>query len=286
MTLCIAAICDDVENKSAKIVLCADQQREEQGVGGSETEDKLGFVKKAWPALIAGILSRADELLDVYTASLKDVQGLSEYTLLEYLRNPLHIQKRNLVNDYLQQTYAFDADYFYSEGAKTFPEAIVTKISDEITRIKVEAQLIIAGFIDRTNLTSGNVTLEPFLGVVEEQSTHSSTKDDIRIESSFAAIGSGSLPALASLYRRQQSSTDSLAQTIYNVYEANRLSEEVPGVGKDYVDIYVLRQDGRLDALTEAGYTHLRKMYKQFGPKDIPDEKVLTMEANCFEPNS
>jgi len=286
MTLCIAAVCDDGPENDPKIVLCADFQKQTEGIGECETEDKVGFVKHGWPALIAGTITRANDLLNVYAAHFSNAQqDINQYTLMDHLRAPAHLQKEKLVDEYLRQSYAFDRNYFYGDGAQHLPETFITKVAFDIERIKLDASLLICGFLDETNFADNSVSARPFLGLIDEYQSASSSQEYVRIETEFAAIGSGSYTALSTLYRRSQESTDSLSKTIYNIWEANRLSESVPGVGKEYVSIYVLHKDGKLDEFNQDGYKHLRKLYKKYGPKDITSnhESDLLVKSAFFE---
>jgi hypothetical protein len=285
MTLCIAAVCDDEESEGVKIVLCADMQRQSEGIGGCETEDKLGFVKVGWPTLIAGTITRANDLLNVYAGHLNSSEVVvDEYNLIDHLRRPAHLQKQKLVEEYLRQTYAFDHGYFYGEGAQKLPETFITKVTADIERIKLDASLLICGFLDESDFSNRTVCKRPFIGVVDEYQSASGTQEYVRIETEFAAIGSGNYTALATLYRRQQESTDSLARTLYHVWEANRLSENVPGVGKDYLALYVLYPSGKMEQLTSAGFKHFRGLYRKFGPKAIrkTDARDLELKPEFF----
>jgi predicted kinase len=74
-----------------------------------------------------------------------------------------------------------------------------------------------------------------------------------------------------------------LEETLYNVYEANRLSEEVPGVGKNFLAMYVLHENGKMKEVTDAGYKHLRNLYATYGPHDIKKREALTVRDEFFE---
>jgi hypothetical protein len=284
MTLCIAAVCDDRRKSTPKIVLCADMERTAEGIGASETEDKFGFVKKGWPTLVAGTISRANELLNVYAGYLKEHEAeINEFNLIDHLRNPAHSQKEKLVEEYLRQTYAFDRKYFYGTGSTMLPQTFISTVTENISRIKLEGSLIIAGFLDRTDLNSGEVSSRPFLAVVDDVADVSGSQEYVSLEYEFAAIGSGQSTALSSLYRRKQDSTNSLRRSLYKVYEANRLSENVPGVGKEYIGVFVLHSDGHVEELTKEGYDYLGDLYEKFGPQTI-DSKILFNKKEFFQP--
>jgi hypothetical protein len=284
MTLCIAAICDDREKTDPKIVLCADMERATEGIGASETEDKLGFVKKGWPTLVAGTISRANELINVYAGYFREHEAeINEFNLIDHLRTPAHLQKEKLVDEYLRQTYSFDRNYFYGAGATALPTTLVSMLSENISRLKLDGSLIIAGFLDEADLDSGKMSPRPFLAVVDEVTDVSGSQEYVRLEYEFAAIGSGQYTALSSLYRREQDSMNSLRRTLYKVYEANRLSENVPGVGEQYIAIYVLHSDGHIEELTKAGYDYLGDLYDKFGPQKV-ESKALLSKQEFFQP--
>jgi hypothetical protein len=136
MTLCIGAICDDRAKSEPKIILCADMERAAEGIGASETEDKLGFVKKGWPTLVAGTISRANELINVYAGYFKEHEGeIHEFNLIDHLRKPAHLQKEKLVDEYLRQTYSFDRSHFYGPGSTALPETFLSTVTENISRI-------------------------------------------------------------------------------------------------------------------------------------------------------
>ena len=287
MTLCIAAVCDHVKDNISKIVMCVDMQREQEGIGSSETEDKLSYVRKGWPTLCAGTISRSNELVEVYADYLSKHFGqIDEFNLIDHLREPVHIQKKKLVEEYLRQNYTFDWKYFYGDGLKILPDTFITKVGYEIQKIKLDASLIICGFLPQTSYENGEIFQSPFLGLVDVQEDLISDQEYPRILDDFAATGSGGPTALSSLYRREQSPDDSLERTLYNVYEANLLSEEVPGVGKRYIGIYVLDEKGAMSEMTDAGYKNLKKLYAKYGPHQIKKDESLKLEDSFFEPIS
>ena len=152
-----------------------------------------------------------------------------------------------------------------------------------IFRIKLDGSLIIAGFLDETDFGSGEISPRPFLAVDDDVTDVTGSREYVRMEYEFAAIGSGQYTALSSLYRREQDSTNSLRRTLYKVYEPNRLSENVPGVGKKYIAVYVLHSDGHVEELTRDGYEYLSDLYDEFGPQKMDSKKLLN-KKEFFQP--
>jgi len=182
-----------------------------------------------------------------------------------------------LVDEYLRQTYAFDRKYFFDKSKNLMPETFISAVAGDIARIKLEGSLIISGFADEADFYAGGKQRQSFLAVIDEDTDVTGTQEYVRMESEFAA--------LSTLYRRRQQSTDSLVRTLYNVYEANRLSEEVPGVGKEFLSIDVLHTDGKMESMTDAGYKYFRALYeKKYGPREIKEKDKLEILPEFFEP--
>jgi len=268
MTLCIAAECED-ETDCPKIVLCSDCERSADAIGASETEDKVGLIRPGWAVLVAGELDRADDLLRVYAEYFsRPSVVVNERNILVHFRRPAAIQKRRLVDDYLLQSFAFDFKYL-KHNAKSLPELFVTEQMAAVNRVRLKSALIMAGFVKETYFNTGTVEPTPFLIVADENTDENGTRDEVVRQSEYAAIGSGAQAALSTLYRRQQSSTDSLMRTLYVLYEANKLSEKIPGVGREFINLDVLYPDGKLRRLSDDGYEKMIELYGKFGPKTI-----------------
>ena len=145
MTFCIGAVCDDRTKTDLKIVLCADLERIAEGIDASETEDKLGFVKKGWPTLVAGTIARANELIDVYAEYLKEHDSeISEFNLIEHLRKAAHLQKQRLVEG-LQQTLTRLT--ISGRAARTLPQTFISLVTDNISRIKLDGSSLDRWFL-------------------------------------------------------------------------------------------------------------------------------------------
>jgi 20S proteasome alpha/beta subunit len=87
----------------------------------------------------------------------------------------------------------------------------------------------------------------------------------------FAAIGSGTLMALASLNRKPMSGD--IQETIYRVLDAKFSAETAPNVGyKTYV--IVLNDDGNLQVMTDKGIEAVRKIWTDIQKQAEPVEAI------------
>jgi hypothetical protein len=260
VTICIAAMCQ--HNDEARIVLCSDWKAEE-GLGGSETTDKWRSLPKKWEALLAGDLSRAEELVARYESHIAQMPNFAnDHELIEEMKKPAHAQKAALLDDYARQMFGIPYTDFLS--STTLPHDFVTRHLDEIARIKLGAQVILAGFAVFVPVMDVN----SYLFVVGEENG-----DVFRIADNFAAIGSGAYVAIPVMHQREHESDKPLMQTIYTVFEAKRLSEIVPGVGQA-ISMQIMEPNGNVKLLSDAGYKRCNELFSRLGPKLNVREKT------------
>ena len=260
MTVCIAAEC--THNGEPRIVLCSDWKGE-TALGGSETTDKLRVLPKGWVALIADTLSRAEELVAQYESHFERLAAFTDDRhLYEEMKKPAQALKAMLANDYVQQTMGMSYTDFLTR-AEHLPKEFVTQRLMEVSEIKLHASLILAGFVGGKNREIEREKTEPYLIVVEDTESH---EDVVRVEESFAVIGSGAYVAIPVFHQREHQPEKSLMETIYTVYEAKTLSEVVPGVGKT-TSIDVMEPDGSIWCLSDAGHDRCQELFGQLGPK-------------------
>ena len=98
---------------------------------------------------------------------------------------------------------------------------------------------------------------------------------DIVWETNFCMIGNGAYTAEPAMHARKHVDQTPLYTALYHVYEAKRLGEASPSVGK-HTTILVLSPPElealRIDVVTEEGLNHLCGLFAQYGPKAIPQQ--------------
>ena|SRR6266481_2689188 len=90
----------------------------------------------------------------------------------------------------------------------------------------------------------------------------------------FAVIGSGTYIAESTLSIRGQSSFTNLETTIYSVYEAKRMAENVLTVGKKTI-LFILRPGSGMTSLTDTGFKALNELMNQFAMKQVGSSDPL-----------
>jgi ATP-dependent protease HslVU (ClpYQ) peptidase subunit len=280
VTVCIAAACYESEDEP-RIVLCRDWRSEVPMVGSSDKQLKIRNLSKGWVALMAGDTSRANELCIKFEDHLK-ARPFTESNLVDDARLVFQEYKKTLADSYLKSTYGFSFQHLIDRGRESFGEQFTESCLEQISRLTVGAELIIAGFLETFDYVDEKLAHDPKLCALSEQ--HEG--DLARLEDEYAAIGSGGNAARTMLSVRQQDSATSLMETIYAVYEAKDISETVPGVG-DTVSIDVLYPDGKMLQLSESGYDRCDELLARFGIRDMETrnkEKWFELKAEYLEP--
>lgn len=125
---------------------------------------------------------------------------------------------------------------------------------DYISRIKLDTELIIAGFVE------GMATI-----------VETDEKCGALIREHFSTIGEGRYLAHSVLLHRAHEDHNHLGTTLYQIFEAKRYAERVRSVGKQ-TSITVLAQDDPPRLILNAGLERLEALYNEFGPQDIKGE--------------
>jgi hypothetical protein len=258
VTVCIAATCK--ENKEPRIIICADKKIG-TWVAGAEVGFKFSWATRNWPALIAGELRRAEELLATCSSYLSTV-SLNWKNIFDEIKKPVLMQKEKLADEYVRGKFGFSYDHLRTHGKRELPASLLYETFSAIKDLELGCQLLIVGFLDH-----GAHKNETHIFVVERDFS-------VAHHSPFAAIGTGGIVAEAALYQRKQLSHRKLGDTLYNVFEAKSLSEISEGVGPS-TDMAVLspapNPTASIDSrfVNQVGFQALKQMYEQYSLKEV-----------------
>lgn len=270
MTVCIAAVCKDGEDE--KIVLCTDKKLS-SGLGSTETGQKSRRIQKYWRLLTAGDEPDIEALEKLYRQRFKPTENRTAEKIDESIKWPLRQRKKDLSDEYTYSRFNISYDDFLLRGKAQLPEEDFRDAIRKIASININANLIIAGFIDES----------PEIYYTDEYGSVKAAHD-------FAVVGEGQYIAHSVLARREQSTNSTLHETLYNVYEAKRYSEAVGSVGEETL-LAVLSSDGTRLLSSTMLDEQLDKLYVKYGPQKLPyrfalegilywrDEKILDQIA-------
>jgi 20S proteasome alpha/beta subunit len=250
MTVCIAAICND--NDEYKIVLCVDNKLSSD-LGSTDKGRKLRTLPHKWRCLTAGTAPEITSLFRLYKSQFQDEDALTAENIDASMKAPCNRRKHDLAEEYCRTHFVTSHEDFMKFGKDRLPADLFHDAVQKIRNTDLEAQLIIAGFIE----SSAEIYYTDRWGKARPA-------DD------FAVIGQGELLAEAILLRREQHKWSSLEQTLYNVYEAKKYSEGVGTVGKT-TDLAVLTSAGMRRTSVDID-NQLEKLFDKYGPKPIPDD--------------
>jgi 20S proteasome alpha/beta subunit len=235
-----------------ELIFCSDQRIETSSYG-SETEFKFHKVTDEWAALIAGDVGRAHELLGLYTCHLIG-KAFDEAKCLTDLRVPPQQMKRTLANEHVANATGLSLDEFLDRGQSSLPPAMFETIWNDIARIEIGCQIILAPI-------SANWAL--FLVDAD---------GSVEARKSFCSIGSGASSAEAWLHFREQEPSFGFMRTTVHLLEAKRFAENAPGVGKKTTLTWI---DKEKNLHIPLGCEEIEEgVWKEYGPRPTEDAKV------------
>jgi hypothetical protein len=251
MTLCIAALAE-VQTSSPKIVLCTDFKVSCDEFA-SESEFKARVLSPQLVGLQADSPGRAKELCLLYQDYLER-EVLKPRLVAKQLNEPLVEFKSFLADRYVGRCWGLKWQDFLGNGERWFGAEEFAREKNIIANHPLRVQMTIAGFIG----------LYPILLEVRD--------GELGWKTTCSVIGSGSYIAEPALHARNQTSAELLGRTLYNVYEAKKLSESSPYVGKQ-TGMYVLspRDESSINfqPVSVTGMMALQALFDKFGPKPI-----------------
>ena len=255
VTACIAA--KAAIHKDPALVLCMDMMGSTES-SSAETTWKMHRLCRGFNGLIAGPIATAREMAGYCGVRIDGKSTPAE--LLQGLRDGIGDYKQVFADSHVKSRLGISYLEFMSDGE--FPDKDVRReICWEIKNHYSQVEIIVAGFCGKWPVilkVSGDSVCEC---------------DD------FAVVGSGAPAAESSLFYRSQNMHSSIDLTVYQVYEAKRLAEGSPGVGKTTKEV-IFFPCGDYRYVLQSGFRELDNHFASFGPQRITlkalSENVLT----------
>lgn len=264
MTLCMAAICD--EGVTPRIVIGADA-RVEVGWAGANVGFKLNWAgQPGWPAMLAGEVSKAEDLLATYRSVLKP-KDFNRNNIFDKMNEASCAHKEKLCERHVRARLGISFDRFLTKGEHELSPETRRQVLYELQELNFGCELIILGYIDSKH---------PYIFTVDGSG-------EVTRHQSFASIGTGSIIANATLYQRGQGFTLPIETTLYNLYEGARLARIAPGVGEIENFLIIDHQEGGSIGARHTNNHYLQcleKSFAAFGPK--PTDKLFEFNSSCF----
>ncbi len=253
MTLCIGALAQAPGGQC--IVLCFDSKVSTDEFS-SESEYKFRRLSNQLVGLFSDSPGRAKELALIYERYLKTVE-LTEENAVEHLREPFSELKNRLANNYMQRKLAISYQQLLDRGDDWLGKELRLKYISDIAAHKPRVSLIVAGFLGQT----------PLLYELRD--------GELEWRTTFSLIGSGAFAAEPPLHARNHTFNTLREDALYNVYEAKRIGETSPAVGRDtrMLILYSPNKDSKghilADVVTPIGTAYLEKQFRRYGPRPV-----------------
>ncbi|SRR6266436_3470900 len=274
MTLCLAALSIGSRTPPRDIqfaLVTVTDERIETDVAGGNFGNKKKMVthEHGWQALWAGGEAEADDLAN----TLKEVLEPKTFTftnIVQKLSEAAAIHLKKLTERHVSAKLKIPFERFLTHGEHEVSADVRNQLWYEIGHLDFGCEMLVSGF--------GNGM--PLLFKIDDEGTVT------RVEH-FAAIGSGAKVAESVLYQRKQQATTELNQTLYNVYEAFKLSSQIaPAVaGGPHIWLSEHELNNRAEiveqCVTRSGLKVLDRCFKKYGPKEVKNIPVLK-DDNLF----
>jgi hypothetical protein len=286
MTICIAASTQVTMlnketawvNANPAIVMCTDLQGSSDS-SSAETLIKTEPLPYGFAALLSGPSSDSRELVEVIRSVLEETP-LSEdrpYKNLRLLRRAVAKYRRQCSEAHNGAALGISYRDFRTNGKEQLPEDLYSALSWEIRNYRSGVEVLLVGFLKAEVKIPG---IEP--GFMHMPVIYKISEDRVWVCDHFGVIGSGTTIGESSLYHREHTTVNSLDRTLYNVYEAKRLGEKAPGVGRKTI-LSILRppaDDGVLpwEIIRQGGIDLLESQFQRYGPQPVKDLEPIPQE--------
>ena len=249
MTICIAAACKD--GTEPKIVVCTDSKTSSV-LGSAEIAHKCVWLTEGWACLTAGIESDILALVRLYNILFKDENNRKAENIDSTIKNALYQRRQDLSDEYIKHRFSISHDEFIIFGKEKLPPEVFFDATQKVSQIELNADLIITGFIDKA-----------------PEIYYTDSRGNCRAASHFAVVGEGEYIASSALLRRKQNDWISLEDTLYNVFEAKKLSESIGSVGHSTY-MAVIPDDGSASLTSLELDRQLNEWFIKYGPQPLP----------------
>jgi 20S proteasome alpha/beta subunit len=261
VTVCIAARCKD--NDEHAIVTVSDTKLSTGHYSGEMATLKIRRIRNNWRCLIAGTFPHHVPLLKHISDAIGDDAEYDQ--TVKACTDAFIAENKKLAEETVLATFGLTLKQFL-KSRSALGDSLYERTWAEISRIKVNCQLLICGFDPEPHIFVAENPDGDKLGFI--------TNCDFP---GFSAIGSGYYLAESKLYELRQNPSRSLVETLYITILAKFVAEAATDVGEEtYVQVFTKEHAIEIDnTFTLVG--ELRDRWKQHASYKIPEdaEKII-----------
>ncbi|MGA8367425.1 MAG: hypothetical protein WB716_08920 [Candidatus Acidiferrales bacterium] len=261
MTVCIAAITSD-----NLIVTIADKKLSTGMFSSDSSVVKSRGFHKEWAAMIAGDdVSHALPIVRRASANFSELRENRLENAMQAFKDAYKQELSGHAADLVLGRFNLTMNQFLEKGCKRFTPDVFDALCDRIARIDLKCTFLVVGS-DKWELPHIFTVANP--GVAETFDLPG-----------FWSIGSGSQSALGMLFFRGQNKRLSLAETVYNCFEAKFMSESATGVGKDTY-FFVQKHGCNTCSSPVTLESRIREIWERSGQPRVPKKALKVIEGS------
>jgi len=251
MTVCIGALCSNLEGEPSEAVVVASDRMVTLG-GHTEFEHdvpKITPIARTILALVSGDALRGSRLVRDLASSVPagpmTVEDVAKMAVSRYVEH----RRRQIESEIFTPRGITMAEFYH--GLQTgLVAGLVSHIDGQVVSYNYDVDLLIGG-VDETG---GHLYRVHNPGELMDFATIA-----------FTAIGSGALHALQMFIGLDHTAERSLRESVFSVYAAKRRAEVAPGVGK-HTDLAIILESG----VTRASPPLLRRLEEVYAQYQRP----------------
>ena len=255
MTLCVAL---EARRGRTPCVLIGHDWKGGSDLAAAETQHKVLWGANNTPILIAGHLSKANELASLVHEQLES--STDDLHTFDRLKEAVRLRKRSMAAEYIAAHYGMTYQEFLVSAKTALPESAHKAAIEDIRRMTLDCALIVV-----TRWEGDNALFR----ITET--------GEVELCAQFCAIGDGMYGAESLLAYRAHSDRTQLGKSMYHIYEAWDFGGVAPSVGKKYFSVGIAtwrRGKYEIEEMTEAGKQELSEQTFNFGLGKLPNVPV------------
>jgi 20S proteasome alpha/beta subunit len=261
VTVCIAARCRTGDKKHKYcLVTMSDTKLSTGSYSGELATLKLRRISQHWHCLIAGTFAHHVPLIERVSNEIGN--DVVRYEIVQKAFTGAFIaENKRLVEETILSPFGLTLDKFL-KSRKDIGDSLYERTWADITRAKVDCQMIVCGFDPHPRLFVIENPTSERLGFV--------TNSDFP---GFAAIGSGAYLADSTLYALQQNPARYIADTLYILAAAKFTAEAASDVGKES-HLTIFTPEGEPKAEIDNSIqlvADLRGVWEKHGKPHVPE---------------
>jgi 20S proteasome alpha/beta subunit len=257
-TICIAVLCE----KGKKVIAIADRMISGLDVEFEHEGRKIEILANNCIGLTAGSALVHREIFEPIKNKFKDQINPTINDLVETCKEYFYLLRNKRAEETYLKPLGLTLSYFLETQRNLAPD-LVTRLILNLERASLDLEILIAG-VDKDG---GHIYFIFDPG-----------RSEIYDALGFRAIGSGEHHAETFLIEKNYNISFSLKKALYLIYEAKKISEKAPGVGK-LTDIVIIDHNGIKEVKKET-LERLEELRKQ---KNSKEREVLNEIENEIE---